>query len=97
MDTSTAVNEAWIAQNIKGDRQVAFGSEEYFALAKDSEARQFLQSDVNVTFEHGGEVIAVQEGGVTNNANTAAITQHANFSVFDLFAWIQQVLQDVLR
>ena len=40
------------SQNIKADRQIAFGSDEYFALAKDPEARQFLQSGANVIFKY---------------------------------------------
>jgi Ca-activated chloride channel family protein len=54
------ITEEWIARNIGIDRTVAFGSEEYFALAKDPAARPFLQSGLNVVFAYQGQVISVQ-------------------------------------
>jgi Ca-activated chloride channel homolog len=41
------------------DRTVRFGSEAYFALARDPELRPLLQSGTNVLFEHEGQVIQV--------------------------------------
>ena len=40
---------------------VAFGSEAYFALAKDPAARAYLQSGTNVVFAHQGQVISIQD------------------------------------
>jgi Ca-activated chloride channel family protein len=55
------VDSAWIADNLAIDETIIFGSEAYFALAKDPEARLYLQSGPNVIFAHQGQVIAVQE------------------------------------
>ncbi|MHC4260220.1 MAG: hypothetical protein ACYSTF_07420 [Planctomycetota bacterium] len=44
------ITTLWIEQNIKVDRQVVFGSDEYFALADDPATRPFLQSGSNVIF-----------------------------------------------
>jgi hypothetical protein len=95
VDARTPIDDAWIARNIRADRQIEFGSEEYFALAKDPAARQFMQSGVNVIFKHQGQVIAVQTTGVASNPTTAA-TSSSNFNVFDLFAWLGRVLQNAL-
>jgi Ca-activated chloride channel family protein len=57
------VTTDWIAHNVDVDRTVTFGSDEYFALAGDPEARLFLQSGRNVIFGYGGEVIAIQDTG----------------------------------
>ncbi|MGD2206700.1 MAG: VWA domain-containing protein [Anaerolineae bacterium] len=57
------LDETWIEGNVEIDRTVAFGSEAYFDLAADPEAREFLQSGPNVVFEYGGEVIAVRTRG----------------------------------
>jgi len=61
------ITDAWLAENIKVDREVAFGSAAYFELADDPAIRPFLQSAANVIFAHNGEVIAVQgaEGGAS--------------------------------
>jgi Ca-activated chloride channel family protein len=56
-----SVTRAWLKRNVSIDRTVEFGSEEYYALAGDPEARLFLQSGTNVVFAHKGEVIAVQD------------------------------------
>ncbi len=56
------ITEEWIAHNIGIDRTVAFGSEEYFHLASDADARSFLQSGVNVVFSYQGQVVSVQDG-----------------------------------
>ena len=50
----------WIERNVGIDRNVVFGSDEYFALAADPAARPFLQSGTDVVFGYGDEVIAVQ-------------------------------------
>ena len=53
------ITAAWLARNIKIDRQVKFGSAEYFALAANPALRPYLQSGPNVLFAFQGEVIAV--------------------------------------
>jgi hypothetical protein len=55
------ITEEWIARNIGIDRTVAFGSEEYFALASDPAVRPFLQSGRNVIFAYQGQVVSVQD------------------------------------
>jgi Ca-activated chloride channel family protein len=54
------ITDEWIAKNIGVDQTVDFGSEEYFKLADDPQARPFLQSGPNVVFAYQGQVIAVQ-------------------------------------
>jgi Ca-activated chloride channel family protein len=51
----------WIERNVGVDRNVVFGSDEYFVLAGDPAARPFLQSGTNVVFGYQGQVIAVQD------------------------------------
>ena len=53
------VTTEWLDQNITADRVIAFGSEEYFELAHDPDARLFLQTGQNVLFDFRGEVIQV--------------------------------------
>jgi hypothetical protein len=95
VDTSTAVDDAWIAQNIKADRQIAFGSDEYFALAKDPEARQFLQSGANVIFKHQGQVIAVQDTGTAVVQPTT--TQQPTLTLSEFFARVREMLKMLFR
>ena len=63
------ITEAWIAANIKVDREVEFGSEAYFALADDPAARTFLQSGTSVLFGYNGEVVAVRDPNVPVEAS----------------------------
>jgi len=58
-DVSEPLSEEWIADNVKVDRVVEFGSEAYFELARDAEARDFLQGANNVLFKLEGKVIQV--------------------------------------
>ncbi len=95
-DARTPIDDAWIAQNIKADRQITFGSEEYFALAQDPEARQFLQSGANVTFKHDGQVIAVQDTGAAVIQPATSI-QQTTATVFDVFVRVRQVLKMLFR
>lgn len=60
-DLNGPITDEWVAGNIQVDRTVEFGSEEYFALAADPEARPFLQSGRNVVFAYQGQVIAVRD------------------------------------
>ncbi|MGC9522655.1 MAG: VWA domain-containing protein [Anaerolineae bacterium] len=57
--SDTAIDEAWITENLKADRTVEFGSDAYFELAGDPTARGFLQAGNNVLFQHRGEIIQV--------------------------------------
>jgi Ca-activated chloride channel family protein len=57
------ITAEWMARNLHPDRTIRFGSEEYFALASDPEARPYLQSGREVIFSHKGEVIAVRDRG----------------------------------
>jgi hypothetical protein len=92
-DANTPIDDAWIARNIQADRRIAFGSSEYFALAKDPAARAFLQSGVNVIFAHNGEVIAVQDS--ITPADRA--TSPSAFDWLNVLAWIQRVMQAIVR
>ncbi len=60
-DLDLGVDGSWIRDNIDIDRTITFGSEAYFALARDAEARPFLQSGANVVFAHRGQVIAIED------------------------------------
>ena len=60
-DSGAVVDSAWIRDNISIDNTITFGSDEYFALARDPEARPYLQSGPNVIFAHQGQVIAIQD------------------------------------
>ena len=55
------LDSGWLEDNVQIDQMVAFGSEAYFALAKDPAARAYLQSGTNVVFSHQGQVISVQD------------------------------------
>lgn len=56
------VDLAWIEYNVGIDQVVEFGSKAYFELAKDSAARDFLQTGMNVVFRHNGQVVRVFDG-----------------------------------
>ncbi len=60
-DLEGPITDDWVQRNIQADRTVEFGSEEYFALAADPQARVHLQSGRNVVFAYQGQVIAVQD------------------------------------
>jgi len=61
LDAEEVITDAWIEANIQVDRSVTFGSEEYFALAADPDARTAMQAGTNVIFQHGEEVIAIED------------------------------------
>lgn len=86
------VTYEWVQRNVKVDRQVAFGSAEYFALAEDPLARAALQSGVNVWFVHEGQIIQVY-GDVPD---PAVVAQHLPAPREDL-PWWQAVIQAVVR
>ncbi|MGC9394464.1 MAG: VWA domain-containing protein [Anaerolineae bacterium] len=91
------VTEAWIAANIKVDREIEFGSEAYFALADDPAARAFLQSGTSVLFDYNGEVVAVRDPEAPFEASPE--TQPDNRLVpatgsgrGDTFAWLRDLI-----
>ena len=55
------LTDEWLEENLRPDRIVEFGSEEYFDLATDPEVRPFLQGGRAVIFSHQGEVIAIRD------------------------------------
>jgi Ca-activated chloride channel family protein len=84
------ITTAWIDQNIKIDRQVAFGSDEYFALAADPALRPFLQSSPNVVFTHQGEVIAIQDAAAPPDAQAPGRPTIGQSLMLDLYSWFKQ-------
>jgi Ca-activated chloride channel family protein len=60
-DLGGPIDDLWIERNVKVDRTIEFGSDEYFALASDPEARAYLQSGANVLFEFQGEILSVED------------------------------------
>lgn len=55
------ITDEWLEQNLRPDRIVEFGSEEYFDLVSDPEARPYLQAGRAVIFSYQGEVIAIRD------------------------------------
>jgi Ca-activated chloride channel family protein len=55
------ITDDWITENIPIDQQITFGSDEYFTLVQDPDARTFLQSGTNVIFKYQDRIIAVQD------------------------------------
>jgi Ca-activated chloride channel family protein len=95
------ITGAWIAANIKVDREIEFGSEAYFALADDPAARTFLQSGTSVLFNYNGEVVAVRDPETeievalepqAVNQQSPAINRGSAFAwlrdLFALFRWV---------
>lgn len=83
------ITDAWIAANIKVDREIEFGSEAYFALVADPEARAYLQSGTNVLFNYKGEVIAVRDPQTPVEVPPQPVNQTVPAtSRTDLLAWI---------
>jgi len=93
-DLNTTITDEWIAQNIAIDRQIDFGSAEYFELAADPDVREFLQAGRNVIFAHQGETIAVQDttGGIASDPAPESTTR-AQTLLAELFSWMLNVLQ----
>jgi hypothetical protein len=102
------ITPEWIDRNVKIDRYVDFGSEEYFALAGDPALRPLLQSGPNVIFAHQGQVYAVQDpeepaqsqspsGPTTDQAapqENALFKQNPmNAAISGLYSWISQALR----
>jgi hypothetical protein len=74
-DPDMQVEAGWIVDNIQVDQTIAFGSEAYFELARDPEARPFLQSGTNVVFGHQGQVIAIEDGQGDGGAGVGQTSQ----------------------
>jgi Ca-activated chloride channel family protein len=55
------ITDEWLAENLRPDRIVEFGSEEYFGLASDPKVRPFLLGGRAVIFSHQGEVIVIRD------------------------------------
>ncbi len=53
------ITAEWIEQHVGIDREVEFGSADYFKLAAQPELRALLQSGPNVIFAYQGEVIRI--------------------------------------
>ncbi len=67
-DQDVPITDAWIAENVSVDRRIDFGSAAYFELAKDPEARAFLQAGNNVLFSYKGKVIQVVDPDTPESA-----------------------------
>jgi Ca-activated chloride channel family protein len=95
------ITDAWIARNIHVDRQVTFGSDEYFTLAGDPAIRPYLQSGSGVVFAYQGQVIAVEDPdapavqgtGVAPEATASARQTGVLGLLGNLFTWIQRLLE----
>ncbi len=68
VDLDAPISDAWIAENVSIDRQIDFGSAAYFELAKDPEARGFLQAGNNVLFLYNGKVIQIVDPDTPESA-----------------------------
>jgi len=55
------ITTEWVASKLQVDRNVEFGSDEYFELAQDPAVRPMLQTGRNVVFEYQGQIIWVQD------------------------------------
>ncbi len=91
------ITEAWIATNIKIDREIEFGSETYFALADDPAARVFLQSGTSVLFNNNGEVVSVYDPEMPVAAEPGAqpVDQpdsQTGSSRGNVFAWLRDLV-----
>jgi Ca-activated chloride channel family protein len=90
------ITPGWIEDNIQIDRQVTFGSAEYFALAADPAARPYLQSGSNVVFAYQGQIIAVRDPDNPPKAQTYFQDQHPQTQdgslMSDVFNFVQQLL-----
>ncbi len=67
-DLDGPIDDGWLELNVKVDRTIEFGSEEYFALAEDPEVRPFLQSGSNVVFGYEGEVVAIRDSVISKSS-----------------------------
>jgi len=91
------ITPGWIEENITIDRQVIFGSEAYFTLAADPEARPYLQSGSNVVFTYQGEVIAVRDPDNPPEAQTQILYQQPQLSDDSLMSSVFNFVQRLLK
>jgi Ca-activated chloride channel homolog len=99
-DPGSLVTDEWITDNIPADLVIDFGSEAYFDLARDPEARAFLQVGNNVLFRYKGEIIQVWDEHAPESvfelqaldafSNTGSQTASGNWQPLDNRAWPQQ-------
>jgi hypothetical protein len=88
------ITAAWLARNVKVDRQVEFGSAEYFALAANPALRPYLQSGPNVLFAFQGEVIAVWDDPAEDSeAQRSGLMLDVYGRVQDLFRLLGQLTE----
>lgn len=88
------ISPAWIAANIKVDREIEFGSAAYFALADDPAARAFLQSGTSVLFNYNGEVVSVYDSETPVEASPEAQIVNpltARSEREGIFAWVRDL------
>jgi Ca-activated chloride channel family protein len=96
-DVDEPITEAWIAANIKVDREIKFGSEAYFTLADDPAARAYLQSGTSVLFDYNGEVVAVRDPEAPAEASpeTQSVNQPVSATSSgrgDTFVWLRDLI-----
>lgn len=63
-DIQDGITPEWINQTIPVDQIIEFGSEDYFKLAADPEARLLLQNGTNLMFPYRGQVILIQDTSI---------------------------------
>jgi Ca-activated chloride channel family protein len=91
-DPGGPITEAWLARHVQVDRIVEFGSEEYFALAAEPEARAFLQSGRNALFAYQGQIVRVldaddQAAGIEEQQAPEAVVQRLSPSGPNVFGY----------
>ena len=83
----------WLAQYVPVDRIVAFGSQDYFDLADDPEARPFLQSGTNVIFSYQGKVVSVQDDAVPDVVLDLVGVETTNTApAKETYPWLQEIV-----
>jgi len=98
-DLAAPITVEWIQDHIKIDRTVSFGSDEYFALAGDPEARLLMQSGPDVVFSYRGQVVAVQD----SERGTGALQEpglndvNSQREVQSLDAWLLEVYRQLVE
>ncbi len=81
------VTMEWLAHNVGIDRNVAFGSSEYFSLAADPEVRPFLETSANVVFRYQDEVIAVQVGSEEQGHGGMGLWEWVRVAIWEALGW----------
>ncbi len=81
----------WINENIIADRQIIFGSDEYFALANNPDIRPLLQNGPNVLFAYDGKIIQVQDTEIPLNDEQSDDRSPLVNLLNLFFTWILQI------